>query len=57
MHITDISDLVERAKNVWRLMKIQSDNIPFDGKKSMEFIIQERYPFLFWEYLFVYEIL
>ena len=34
LHITDISDLVERAKNVWRLMKIQSDNIPFDGTEE-----------------------
>ena len=29
-----LSDLVERAKNVWRLMKIQSDNIPFDGTEE-----------------------
>lgn len=28
------SELVERAKNVWRLMKIQSDNIPYDGTEE-----------------------
>lgn len=29
-----LSDIVGRAKNVWRLMKIQSDNIPFDGTEE-----------------------
>lgn len=29
-----VSDLVTRAKNVWRLMKIQSDNIPYDGTEE-----------------------
>lgn len=28
------SELVERAKNVWHLMKIQSDNIPYDGTEE-----------------------
>lgn len=27
-------DIVERAKNVWHLMKIQSDNLPFDGTEE-----------------------
>lgn len=34
MEIAGISDIVERAKNVWRLMKIQSDNIPFNGTEE-----------------------
>lgn len=29
-----ISNIVDRAKNVWRLMKIQSDNLPFDGTEE-----------------------
>ena len=28
------SELVDRAKNVWRLMKIQSDNIPYNGTEE-----------------------
>lgn len=28
------SELVGRAKNVWHLMKLQSDNIPFDGTEE-----------------------
>lgn len=28
------ADIVTRAKNVWRLMKIQSDNIPYDGTEE-----------------------
>lgn len=27
-------DIVERAKNVWHLMKLQSDNIPYDGTEE-----------------------
>lgn len=34
MKIAGLSDLVERAKNVWRLMKIQSDNIAFNGTEE-----------------------
>lgn len=32
--ITGVSDIVERAKNVWHLLKVQSDNIPLNSTEE-----------------------
>lgn len=32
--IPQVADIVERAKNVWHLMKVQSDGLPIDGTEE-----------------------